>query len=136
MTNKPQVPPPCDLTLGMTCINKSIAGKSTWKMRVTERFLNPVGIMQGGFVAAFVDSAMGASAITFARSINPDMKLKAANAEMKISLLKPIYPDTEIICDAEVISGGKTIIFVEAKVKSAENKLLATANSTYVVLNR
>ena len=105
-------------------------------MHVSERFLNPVGIMQGGFVCAFVDSAMGASAMTFATNSSPEAKLKAANAELKISLLKPIENNIDIFCDATVVSGGKKVIFVEAGVYDKKGKLLARASSTYLVLNR
>ena len=34
-------------------------------MTADERFANPAGIVQGGFLAAFFDSAMGAAAVTF-----------------------------------------------------------------------
>ena len=60
-----QVPPNCDLTLGMVCIDKSEPGRTTWRMSADERFANPAGVLQGGLVGAFADSAMGASAVTF-----------------------------------------------------------------------
>src|SRR5918992_4465360 len=78
-----QVPPNCDLTLGMVCLDKSEPGRSVWQVVADERFANPVGIVQGGFVAAFADSAMGAASVTFAR----DRKVFSANAEMKVSFL-------------------------------------------------
>ena len=59
-----QIPPNCDLTLGLTCVDKSVPGQTVWTMKVDERFLNPAGIVQGGFIAAMLDSAMGASAVT------------------------------------------------------------------------
>ena len=37
-------------------------------MRADERFANPAGIMQGGFLGAFADSSMGAAAVTYVRS--------------------------------------------------------------------
>ncbi len=136
MTITPQVPPPCDLTLGMTCLDKLKPGTSKWHMRVSERFLNPVGVMQGGFVCAFVDSAMGASVMTYANQMNPELKLKAANAELKISLIRPIFKDVDIYCDATVLSGGRKVVFVEATVTDESGKLFAKASSTYLVLER
>ena len=62
MPSRMQVPPNCDLTLGMTCVDKSAPGRTTWRMKADERFANPAGIMQGGFLGAFADSAMGAAA--------------------------------------------------------------------------
>ena len=83
-----QVPPNSDLTLGMTCVDKATPGRCTWRMTADERFANPAGIMQGGFLAAFADSAMGAAAVTFVEG----RKVFAANAEMKISFLAAVPP--------------------------------------------
>lgn len=49
-------------------------------MRADERFANPVGVLQGGFLAAFADSSMGAASVTNAG----DRKVFSVNAEMKI----------------------------------------------------
>jgi len=43
-----QVPPNCDLTLGMTCVDKSEPGRAVWRMTADERFANPTGVVQGG----------------------------------------------------------------------------------------
>ncbi|MDQ1396238.1 MAG: hypothetical protein QOG64_1497, partial [Acidimicrobiaceae bacterium] len=73
-----QVPPNCDLTLGMVCTDKREPGRTVWTMLADERFANPVGIVQGGFVAAFADSAMGAASVTYAK----ERKVFSANAEL------------------------------------------------------
>jgi uncharacterized protein (TIGR00369 family) len=127
-----QVPPNCDLTLGMVCIDKSEPGRTVWRMRADERFGNPVGIVQGGFLAAFADSSMGAASLTFAR----DRKVFSANAEMKISFLKAVPVGTELTCAAFVISGGKRAAFVEAEVTDADGRLVAKASSTYILTPR
>ena len=106
-----QVPPNCDLTLGMVCMDKSQPGTTTWRATADERFCNPAGIVQGGFLAALCDSAMGASAVTYAR----DRKVFARNAEMKVSFLAPVSPDRLLECVATVISGGRSTAFVEAE---------------------
>ena len=80
-----QIPPNCDLTLGLTCIDKSTPGTSVWRMRVDERFLNPAGIVQGGFICAMMDSSMGAAAVTGARQ----GKVSVANTEVKTSFVRP-----------------------------------------------
>ncbi len=79
-----QVPPNCDLTLGLVCIDKSQPGRTTWRAAADERFANPAGILQGGFVAAIADSAMGASAVTYAMQ-EPGRKVLSVNVEMKVS---------------------------------------------------
>jgi uncharacterized protein (TIGR00369 family) len=127
-----QVPPACDLTLGMVCIDKDQPGRTVWQMVADERFSNPVGIVQGGFVAAFADSAMGAATVTYAR----ERKVFSANAEMKISFLKPARIGSTLTCTASVISGGGRAAFVEAEVVDDEGRLVAKASSTYLLTPR
>ncbi|MBV8691642.1 MAG: PaaI family thioesterase [Actinobacteria bacterium] len=123
-----QVPPACDLTLGMVCIDKSQPGRTVWQMKADERFSNPTGIVQGGFLAAFADSAMGAASVTFAR----ERKVFSANAEMKISFFRPAKIGSTLTCTAEVVSGGKRAAFVEAEVVDDEGRVVARATSTYL----
>ncbi len=126
-----QVPPNSDLTLGMVCLEKATPGRCTWRMTADERFANPAGLMQGGFLGAFADSSMGAAAVTFVRG----RKVFVANAEMKISFLAPVPPGAVLTCTAEVVSGGATVAFVEASIWS-EGRLVARANSTYIFRSR
>ena len=127
-----QVPPNCDLTLGMVCLDKSDPGRTVWRMVADERFSNPVGIVQGGFVAAFADSAMGASSVTFAK----ERRVFSANAEMKISFLKPARVGSTLTCTATVIGGGNRAAFVEAEVVDDDGRLVAKASSTYILTPR
>ncbi|HUC05934.1 MAG TPA: PaaI family thioesterase [Acidimicrobiales bacterium] len=126
-----QVPPNSDLTLGMSCVDKSVPGRCTWRMLADERFANPAGILQGGFLAAFADSAMGAAAVTFVQG----RKVFAANAEMKISFLAAAPVGSTLECAAEVVSGGSRVAFVEASI-TADGALVARASSTYMFKER
>jgi uncharacterized protein (TIGR00369 family) len=137
MASRMQVPPNSDLTLGMTCVDKATPGRCTWRMAADERFANPAGIMQGGFLAAFADSAMGAAAVTFVEG----RRVFASNAEMKVSFLAPVPPGADLRCTAEVVSGGRRVAFVEASIVARESdsggeRLVARASSTYVFKDR
>jgi len=132
-----QVPPNCDLTLGMTCVDKETPGRTTWHMKADERFANPAGIMQGGFLGAFADSAMGAAAVTFVE----DRRVFCVNAEVKISFLAAVPVGAELTCTAEVVSGGRQVAFVEASVVARDpvdgsERLVGRATSTYVYRDR
>jgi uncharacterized protein (TIGR00369 family) len=127
-----QVPPNCDLTLGMVCIDKSEPGRTVWQMPADERFTNPAGVLQGGFLAACCDSAMGASSVTYAAG----RKVFAANAEIKVSFLGPVRPGGMLTCSARVISGGSRVAFVEAEVADDDGTLVAKASSTYIYTPR
>jgi len=127
-----QVPPNCDLTLGMICVDKSEPGRTVWAMPADERFTNPAGLVQGGFLAACCDSAMGASSVTYAQG----RKVFSANAEMKVSFLAPVRAGGTLTCTAEVVSGGSRLAFVEATVTDDDGQVVARASSTYVYTPR
>jgi uncharacterized protein (TIGR00369 family) len=116
----------------MVCTDKSEPGRTVWQMIADERFSNPVGIVQGGFLAAMADSAMGASSVTFAK----DRKVFSANAEIKVSFLKPARVGTLLTCVATVLSGGSRVAFIEAEVTDGDGILVAKATSTYILTPR
>jgi len=127
-----QVPPNADLTLGMVCVDKDQPGRTVWRMVADERFANPAGIMQGGFVSAFADSSMGACVFTFAR----ERKVFSSNTELKISFLRAVRIGSILTCTASVVKGGDRVVFVEADVVDDEDRLVARASSTYLLTPR
>ncbi|MGH9063335.1 MAG: PaaI family thioesterase [Acidimicrobiales bacterium] len=128
-----QVPPSCDLTLGMVCRDKAQPGRGVWQMVADERFANPAGVVQGGFLAAFADSAMGAAVLTWARDRAGGGPVRSANAELKVSFLRPVRVGSTLTCSAQVLSGGKRAAFAEAEVTDDDGRLVAKASSTYLV---
>jgi uncharacterized protein (TIGR00369 family) len=127
-----QVPPNCDLTLGLVCVDKTEPGRTVWRMRADERFSNPIGVVQGGFLAAMADSAMGASSVTYAAG----RKVFSANAELKISFFRPVPVGAMLTCTATVVAGGARVAFVEAEIRDEEGRSVAHASSTYLLAPR
>lgn len=130
-----QVPPNCDLTLGLVCLDKTEPGRTTWQAMADERFANPAGIVQGGILAALADSAMGAAAVTHAVK-DPGRKVFSANLEMKASFLRPARIGSVLTCRASVISGGDRVVFCEAEIADGDGRLVAKASSTYLLTPR
>ena len=129
-----QVPPNSELTLGMTCVDKSEPGRTTWRMRAYERFANPAGIVQGGFIGAMADSAMGSATVTYARASG--RRVFSSNVEMKTSFLAPVRVGAVLECTASVVSGGARVAFVEAEVVDDRGTIVARASSTYLFTTR
>ena len=129
-----QVPANCELTLGMRCIDKSEPGRTVWRMRADERFANPAGIIQGGFIGAMADSAMGSATITFARAAGE--RVFSSNVEMKTSFLAPVQVGAMLDCTATVVSGGSRVAFAEAEVVDDAGTVVARASSTYLFTSR
>lgn len=127
-----RVPPPCDLTLGMVCTDKSEPGTTVWTMTPGEHLANPVGVVQGGFISAFADTAMASATITNLQG----RKAYTANTELKISFLRSAPIGRPLTCTARVIGGGQRVTFVEAEVVDAGGTLIAKASSTYLLTPR
>jgi uncharacterized protein (TIGR00369 family) len=118
----------------MACVDKSRPGRTTWTMRADERFANPAGIVQGGFIGAMADSAMGSATVTFARAAG--RRVISSNVEMKTSFLAPVRVGTMLECTASVVSGGRRVAFAEAEVVDDEGTMVARASSTYLFTDR
>jgi uncharacterized protein (TIGR00369 family) len=118
----------------MTCVDKSEPGRTTWRMRADERFANPAGIVQGGFIGAMADSAMGSATVTYARASG--RRVFSSNVEMKTSFLAPVRVGAVLECTASVVSGGARVAFVEAEVVDHRGTTVARASSTYLFTTR
>jgi uncharacterized protein (TIGR00369 family) len=129
-----QVPPNCELTLGMRCVDKSEPGRTVWQMRADERFANPAGIVQGGFVGAMADSAMGSAVITFAQASG--RRVVAVNLEIKTTFVAATRVGTLLECTASVLAGGSRVVFAEAEVVDGDRRTVARASSTYLLTDR
>jgi uncharacterized protein (TIGR00369 family) len=123
-----QVPPNCDLTLGLVLVDKSTPGRTVWRMRAQEKFANPAGVVQGGFLAALADSAMSTAAVTFLG----DRRAAVANVEMKVSFLAPVPIGSVVTATASVVRGGRRVAFLEAEILDGAGDSVLRASSTYL----
>lgn len=103
-----------------------------WEMRADERFANPAGIVQGGFLTAMLDSSMGASAVTALRG----RKANVANAEIKVSFFRPAHVGSLLRCETSTTHAGGTVLFLEGRIMDDEGTLIAAATSSYIVRDR
>ena len=93
--------------------------------------LNPMGGVHGGWALTLIDSACGCAA----HSVLP-AGTGYATIETKGNLDRPITKDTgRVRADGRVVSRGRQIISTEAKVLSADGKVLAHGTSTLLVLS-
>ncbi len=127
-----QIPPNCDLTLGLTRVTTPDAAASVWRARIDERFLNPAGTVQGGFLAAIADSAMGAAAVAAVG----ERKVLVANTDLRIAFLRPVLAGSVVTCSATVVKSGSLVAFVEARIVDQDDVAVASASSTYVIRDR
>ena len=102
----------------------------TMAFQVAESYTNPGGSMQGGIISAAFDNVFGPLChVTTQTGATTTMNINTA-------FHRPIFPGDELTITASVKSKGRTAIYMVAEAYNRENKLIATANTTYVMLNR
>ena len=97
----------------------------TWK--VPSEYCNTAGNVQGGILAAFADSVLGAAV-----SAHLPADRYPALAEMKISIFRPAPEGAELTGRGHVVKPGKRVLFSEAEITDADGRLIARASGTAV----
>lgn len=110
--------------LGMELVDISF-GAARLKLTMRDKLRQPYGVLHGGATASLIDTAMAFAII----SCLPEAE-RATTVDLTVHYLRPVV-EGEIICTAKVVRAGRRILTVSAEVFSKEEKLVATALSTY-----
>jgi uncharacterized protein (TIGR00369 family) len=118
-------PPPAAQTLGFKLHDVDpAAGTIHVEFDAKPEFLNPLGAVQGGFLAAMLDDTLGPALIA---TLPPDQF--APTIELKVNFIKPAQPGV-IHGFGRVVSRGGTIAFLSGELKTPQGELIATATAT------
>lgn len=105
-------------------------GSAAFEGETGSHLLNPMGSVHGGWALTLIDSAAGCAA----HSLLP-MGVGYTTVETKANFSRPILADTgRVRCEGRVVSRGRQIISVEARVTAADGKVLGHGTSTVMVL--
>jgi uncharacterized protein (TIGR00369 family) len=95
----------------------------------TDAHLNPAGTVHGGLTATLLDSCMGLAVLS-----TLDQGVSQTTLEFKISLIRPITPDTgPITAEGKVLNCGRRIGSAEGRVTDAKGRLLAHGTTTCLI---
>jgi uncharacterized protein (TIGR00369 family) len=117
--------PPIGATLNYALVEVS-EGRAVFRGVPSERHLNPLGTVHGGWAATLLDSALACAVQTLL------VKGEAyTTAEFKVNLVRPITPQTgEVVGEGRVVHKGRTLAVSEATLKDRSGKLLAFGTET------
>lgn len=123
------LPPPSNATLG-TIYTAIDYGKSiSAEVSFDQKFCNPVGIFQGGFLCAVLDEVFGP--LTYMASGRP-----VATIEMSTSFLRPFTKKDEVILvRADIVAHSKTLLVLKAEARNRDGKLIATSTNHSIILS-
>lgn len=95
----------------------------------TDAHLNPAGTVHGGLTATLLDSCMGLAVQSML-----DKGISQTTLEFKISLVRPITPETgPITAEGKVLNCGRRIGTADGRVTDAGGRLLAHGTTTCLI---
>ena len=97
-----------------------------------ESAYNPIGLVHGGLVCTLLDSVAGCA-------VQSTLPAGAGytSIEIKVSYLRPVHGNTgELRARGWVTKPGRRVAFAEADVRDPAGKVLATASSTCLIMER
>jgi uncharacterized protein (TIGR00369 family) len=108
---------------------KEIAnGHATVLLAAGPQHANPMGTLHGGILCDIADAAMG---MAFASTLAPEESF--TTVELKVNFFRPIW-QAQLKAEGTVVQRGRTIGYVECDVTDEEDRLVAKAASTCMVL--
>lgn len=122
-------PPSIATTLGFHLAEVE-DGRAVFLGDPSDRIMNPLGIVHGGWALTLIDSCCGCAAHT---TLAPG--LGYTTVETKVNFVRAITPQTgQVRAEGLVVARGRTIITSEGKLTDARGRLLAHGTSTLMVL--
>jgi uncharacterized protein (TIGR00369 family) len=115
-------------TLGYD-VTEAESGRVVVTVVPSDAHLNPAGTVHGGLTATLLDSCMGLAVLS-----TLDEGVSQTTLEFKISLLRPITPETgEIRAEGKVLTTGRRIGTAEGRVTDGKGRLLAHGTTTCLI---
>ena len=112
-------------TLGYDII-EAVKGRVVVTAEPSDRRLNPSGTVHGGIAATLLDTCMGLAIRT-----TLEKGFGSTTLEFKISLLRPITPETgPIRAEGVALSSGRRIGTAEGRLTDPHGRLLAHGTTT------
>jgi uncharacterized protein (TIGR00369 family) len=110
-------------------VTEAVSGRVVVTAKPSGIHLNPAGTVHGGLAATLLDSCMG-----LAIQSTLEKGVGQTTLEFKISLLRPITPETGVIkAEGTVLSRGRRIGTAEGRITDDKGRLLAHGTTTCLV---
>lgn len=117
-------------TMGFEIVEAEF-GSVVFTGRPSEHYLNPIGVIHGGWTATILDSAMAHAAQT---TLKPGEGL--TTLEMKIGYARPVTPATGVVrCEAKIVHRGSRVAMTEARLIDGNGKLLAHGTESCLIFS-
>jgi uncharacterized protein (TIGR00369 family) len=117
--------PPAAVLLGWELLSiDPDAGTIEVAFAATDQFLNPAGVIQGGFLTAMLDDTMGPALVA---TLGPGQF--APTTDLHVQFLRPALPG-RLIGRGRVVRRGRDVAFLAGELADASGELVAVATAT------
>ena len=118
-------PPPSAALLGFKLLEvEPERGRIRVQFEARPEFVNPVGVIQGGFLAAMLDDTLGPALV----ATLPAGQF-APTLELKVNFIRPARPGV-LIGEGRIVARGGSIAFLAGELTTEAGDLVATATAT------
>jgi uncharacterized protein (TIGR00369 family) len=125
-----KVPPPPIARLMGFDLGRIDDGEVTFVGTPDESVYNPIGMVHGGYVCTMLDSALGCAVHTTLPA-----GTTYTSIEIKVNYLRPVFGGAgEVTVVGRVTKPGRRVAFAEGEVIGADGKVLATAQSSFLIM--
>lgn len=110
-------------------VTEAVGGRVVVTAKPNDTHLNPFGTVHGGLAATLLDSCMGLAVLS-----TLEKGVGQTTLEFKISLVRPITPETGLIkAEGTVLSRGQRIGTAEGRLTDCQGRLLAHGTTTCLI---
>src|SRR5579875_2496684 len=102
-------------------IPSSVQDQYSYSMNISDELLNRYGILHGGLMTAFIDTAMAETAFVIDTTVE-----RAFTLNIAVDFIKPGRTG-DLRTDIKVLQNSRVIIVFHANVYDEDNQLIATA---------
>lgn len=116
------LPPPCMLDMQGEFVDWQPDHSLTMRFPVLPRYRNPLGSMQGGFIAAALDNTLG----PFSYLIAPP----SVTSQLTLSYLRPVPPGSKFLtCTAWLVARTGKSVHLRGEAVGDDGKIAALAQA-------
>jgi uncharacterized protein (TIGR00369 family) len=117
--------PPAAATLGWELVAVDPdAGTIEVAFAATPAFLNPVGVIQGGFLAAMLDDTLGPALVA---TLGPGQF--APTTDLHVQFLRPAHPG-RLVGRGRIVRRGRDVAFLAGELTDGDGTVVAVATAT------
>lgn len=122
-----QIQPNCFRWMNADVIAYESRTSLTITVAVTEEMLNPVRVMQGGFITAAFDNAFGPLSYAAAR-------VPCTTLDLHTQYIRSIAVGDTLSVSVRVVSRGPVSMHLSGEAHNSKGKLVATCTSNMIVM--